>query len=120
MGPLTATQLARLKTDLEQIQGQLLEQLDSGKSATDIVTLDQTLVGRVSRVDAIQQQSKARSTHSQAKNRLDAVRRALNALRSGDYGYCDHCVEPIPFARLRARPETRYCIGCQDKIDRQR
>lgn len=104
---------------LLQLQGKLQEQLELSQSSTAAVTLDQTLVGRVSRMDAMQQQGVAISTSEKAQARLRKVNIALAALKSGDYGYCARCDEEIGYDRLRAQPEARLCITCQDAADRQ-
>lgn len=44
---------------------------------------------------------------------LEEIELALERLRQGRYGTCEGCGEAIPFARLRARPATRYCVACQ-------
>lgn len=47
---------------------------------------------------------------------LDAIEgritRALLKLGEGSYGVCDGCGEPIPAGRLRAAPESIYCVRC--------
>src|SRR6266850_2611331 len=48
-------------------------------------------------------------------NRLSA---ALDRLKSGDYGTCVECEEPISPARLQALPEVTTCVRCQDRIER--
>jgi DnaK suppressor protein len=52
-------------------------------------------------------------------NRLDyaklrLIEEALDRLKSGDYGICLCCEEPIPPKRLNAVPWARYCIRCQE------
>lgn len=45
---------------------------------------------------------------------LRMVDEALDRLKSGDYGICQACEEPIPPKRLRALPWARYCLTCQE------
>lgn len=119
MAALNQEQLQELRTLLQRLQQELQEQMQLSKSATAAVTLDQTLVGRVSRMDALQQQSVALSTKEKAQTRLRRVNIALAAMESGDYGYCARCDAGIGFGRLSAQPEARLCIACQDMADRQ-
>lgn len=42
---------------------------------------------------------------------------ALERLRSGEYGICTDCCGRIPIARLRACPEARRCVACQQRQD---
>ena len=48
---------------------------------------------------------------------LRLVEEALDRVRSGDYGICLACEQPIPAKRLRAVPWASYCVRCQD-LDR--
>jgi RNA polymerase-binding transcription factor DksA len=43
---------------------------------------------------------------------LEEVEHALAKLDSGDYGTCESCGQPIPEARLEAKPAARLCISC--------
>ncbi len=45
---------------------------------------------------------------------LDTINRSLERLAVGAHGICEDCEEPIPFARLQARPMTTLCIPCQE------
>jgi len=47
---------------------------------------------------------------------LRLVDEALDRMRSGDYGSCLACEEPIPPKRLQALPWARYCVRCQEKV----
>jgi len=51
---------------------------------------------------------------------LRLIEEALDRLRSGDYGTCMGCEEPIPVKRLRALPWARYCVACQETIGTER
>jgi len=119
MSELNPQQLQELQAILLRLQSDLQEQLQLSKAATAAVTLDQTLVGRVSRMDAMQQQSVALSTKEKAQTRLRKVTIALSTIESGDYGYCARCDEGIGYGRLKAQPEARLCIACQDSVDKQ-
>ncbi|HZY19015.1 MAG TPA: TraR/DksA family transcriptional regulator [Ramlibacter sp.] len=41
---------------------------------------------------------------------LREVIEARERMQRGEYGRCEECDEPIPFERLKARPEARFCI----------
>ena len=47
-----------------------------------------------------------------ARRRLAEVDAALERLSAGTYGRCDRCGQPIPDARLEARPTARTCVAC--------
>jgi len=42
---------------------------------------------------------------------------ALERARSGGYGVCEDCQQPIEAERLRFRPESTRCVTCQAKQD---
>ena len=44
--------------------------------------------------------------------RTAEVAHALRKLDAGTYGTCEACGELIPDARLRARPDARFCARC--------
>lgn len=119
MTSLSHKQKNTLKNALLFCQQDLNEQLVISEQAAEIVTLDQTAVGRVSRIDALQQQSMAISTRGKAKLKLQKIAVALNAIANEDYGYCKQCDEDIPFKRLEIQPEAALCIVCQSKTDQR-
>ncbi len=76
------------------------------------VELDQTKVGRLSRMDAMQQQAMAQTSARRTEVDLQRIRTAISRLRSGDYGYCVRCDEEIAQKRLEIDPATLICIDC--------
>ncbi len=114
---LTPEEKARLKTQLQHRVVELEQQLGLSENSTAVVTLDQSAVGRVSRVDALQQQSMALSLQRSAQQTLKQVQVALASIERDCFGYCQHCDEPIAFARLQIQPATRFCLKCQSAAD---
>ncbi|HHO51418.1 MAG TPA: TraR/DksA family transcriptional regulator [Deltaproteobacteria bacterium] len=76
------------------------------------VELDQGAVGRLSRMDALQQQAMAQAQEQRTRLRLDQIHSALLRLDAGDYGTCARCGEEIAEGRLAARPEAPFCLEC--------
>lgn len=76
------------------------------------VELDQSRVGRLSRMDALQGQALAQETVRRRKNELSRIETALQRVTSGEYGYCVNCDEEIPDKRLAVDPSTPLCIDC--------
>ena len=114
---LTRAQMQELHSLLLANRVKLEQQLQDGESATDVVVLDQTSVGRVSRVDAMQQQSMAVSTRANAQTNLRKIIAALKRIDADDYGFCSKCDQSIEFKRLRVQPQASYCLNCQDQLD---
>jgi DnaK suppressor protein len=76
------------------------------------VELDQTTVGRLSRMDALQRQAMAQAAERQRQTRTARLTAALERLEAGDYGYCVRCGEAIAAQRLAIDPAAPTCIGC--------
>ena len=109
--------LKYFKKRLEERLEDLTAGLECQKKGTAPVELDQTRVGRLSRMDAMQQQAM-----SQAVSRLTDLERqrilsALDRLKSGNYGYCITCHEKIAEGRLRFDPSVLMCISCAKEAD---
>ncbi len=92
--------------------------IESGADAAKPVELDQP-IGRLTRMDAIQQQQMARAARAALNVRRGQVLSALAAIDAGTYGECKHCEEPIAYPRLQARPESSLCIACQEELERR-
>lgn len=74
-------------------------------------------IGRVSRIDAIQQQKMAQAEQGRARLRLQAVQAALERVEDEEYGFCCQCGEPVGYKRLWARPESPFCVPCQEMLE---
>lgn len=116
---LTVAQAEELKGLLITLKAELEDLLALSKEATKTVELDQP-IGRVSRIDAIQQQKMASTNRSNAKIRLLQTKAALAAFEIDEYGDCKQCEEPIGYERLKARPEAPLCLTCQSRVEARR
>ena len=74
------------------------------------VELDQTQQGRLSRMDAMQQQAMAAETQRRRQRDVHLLDAALKRLDEGEYGYCVNCGEAIGTERLVLDPATPFCI----------
>ncbi len=119
MDELSTKQLAELKKLLVQLQKELAEAITDGAEATKPVELDSS-IGRVTRIDAIQQQSMAKAGREANKLRLSQVEVALKVMEQDNYGECISCGEFIPFKRLLVKPESLFCVECKEENEQQR
>lgn len=113
---LTDAQLLQQRQKLQALQLDLEQLLASGSDA-EVVELDQSRQGRLSRMDAMQQQAMAVAKRSTYQKQLREVLLAVKRMEEGDYGFCELCDAPIPFARLQIRPEAKLCLSCQASTD---
>jgi len=107
----------RFRKLLHQQRKEILEVLESGKSAAGTVKLDQTSVGRLSRMDALQSQAMLQEATRRREQLLQDIDESLSKIESGDYGTCEQCGEEIAEKRLLFNPTVLYCIGCSSKLE---
>ena len=50
---------------------------------------------------------------------MDKIEVALAKIKSGTFGTCEECEEPISLKRLQARPEAPLCIQCKEAQERE-
>ncbi len=90
-----------------------LEALDAATSTNRAaVTLDQTSVGRLSRMDAMQQQAMANATSQRRQLDISKAKAALLRIKDSEYGYCAECGDAIARKRLQHNPAVPTCITC--------
>ena len=76
------------------------------------VTLDQQSVGRLSRMDAIQQQNMSLATETNRKQRILKIENTLKRIDHNIFGICIDCNEFISEKRLSIDPTVLKCIDC--------
>ena len=98
----------------------LLEEMDELRALSDgsrdsraPVELDQQSVGRLSRMDAMQQQSMDLAREERRRQRLAMLAAALRRMEEDEFGYCLSCGDDIAAARLVADPAATLCVDCQ-------
>jgi DnaK suppressor protein len=112
MTELNARQLTELHKALLELRAKLHKMLVDSNGGAQPVSLDEP-IGRLSRMDAIQQQSMVQANRCTALTRLARIEAALRRYADNEYGLCLECDEPIGYARLMAQPEAPFCISCQ-------
>lgn len=94
--------------------------LQRAGASGDIVALDQASVGRLSRMDALQQQAMALGLTQRVAVRIRRIEAALARLDADRFGLCCQCGSQIEPARLDADPTTVFCAGCQEDREAER
>ncbi|MBZ0071139.1 MAG: TraR/DksA C4-type zinc finger protein [Gammaproteobacteria bacterium] len=107
----------RFKTLLERIRDELLATDDTGRDAAGTVVLDQSSVGRLSRMDAMQSQAIAIEAQRRRELQLKRIELALARIAAAEYGVCMDCDEYIDPRRLEIDPTATLCIACANKRD---
>lgn len=83
-----------------------------GREGQQVVELDQQAIGRLSRMDALQNQAMANAQAARRADERRRIRAALTRIDDGEYGYCTECGEPLDPARLRVDPALPRCAAC--------
>ena len=115
---LTDAQAEELRAALVALEAELSAAVAGSQDAAATVELDAP-IGRLSRMDAIQQQKMAEASREGMALRASQARAALSRFAEGQYGECVSCEEPVGYARLRARPEAPFCIACQSSREQR-
>lgn len=97
--------LLELKQELEALSSDAAD-------ARAPVELDQTRVGRLSRMDALQGQAMNNAIAARRRQKLLAIEAALSRLDDEEFGYCVKCGEEIPLKRLELDPTAATCAHC--------
>ena len=114
---MSEASLADMRVRLETERAALRDNLTDNSAASAPVELDQTRQGRLSRMDAMQQQAMAQANAANSRVRLAAIEAAIRRIDDGSYGECMECGEPVSVPRLNARPEARLCIACKSAAE---
>ena len=102
----TRDRLNALKAETEELS-------KISASERQAVQLDQQSVGRLSRMDAMQQQAMAQAQQRNRAATLVRIDQAFKLINEGEYGYCLQCGEEIPEKRLEIDPTATHCVGCK-------
>ena len=111
---MTEDEIASFRTRLLEMQAELLELDSISKDSTATVVLDQSSVGRLSRMDALQGQQMALEAERRRKQELRQIKAALARTERDEFGYCASCGEEIAVGRLTINPTAVNCVDCSD------
>ena len=110
--------LIKQKSRILKSLGQLEETTENNQrgNATDTVGVPTHLAELSS--DAVERDLEINLTSSES-NILQLIEEALKKIDQKKYGRCENCNKPIPVKRLKAIPYTKYCIECQNKMEKK-
>ena len=103
--------LLKLREELESVA-------ETGNESAAVVELDQTKIGRLSRMDAMQAQAMAKASGHRREAMLRNIEAALQRIDAGSYGICFDCDETINPKRLEFDPTASRCIDCASKAEK--
>lgn len=100
--------LPRLREELDELHQASGATIEHRKP----VELDQQSVGRLSRMDAMQQQAMATALDARRNGRIRALEAAIVRMMSDEFGWCSACGEFIGEKRLELDPTAMRCREC--------
>lgn len=106
----------------DKVKKEILEKLEHVKSRVESLSelskpvAPDNAIGRITRMDAIQQKSVNERHLRTAEETILKLEEALLAVDSSGFGLCSRCQTPIPFNRLMALPESRSCVTCAGRL----
>ena len=112
MNHLTPAQRDELAGLLDRELAKLERSMRMTDEAARPVELDQSAVGRLSRMDSLQNQGLTRNLQERERAKLGLIASALRRIQDGTYGACRECGTAVPFERLLVFPEAPTCAGC--------
>ena len=96
---------------LEELEREIREDMDANPEDSGVVELDSS-IGRLSRMDALQNQQMALELKRRQENQLLRIENAFKRLAKGHYSLCGKCKKPIEEDRLEVFPDTVTCVRC--------
>ena len=107
-----------VREHLIEKRAELLRLMSATEGSRKPVELAQATLGRLSRMDAMQQQAMALEAERRRVSELKRIEAALHRIDEGEYGYCVSCGEPIEPTRLELDPTVPTCIKCARAAER--
>lgn len=106
------------KKDLKHVEEKIAEEISKTeasilhyKELTKPIA-PENAIGRISRMDAINNKSVNEAALKQAEQKLKNLKIALSNINDTDFGLCFKCHSQIPIGRILLMPHTRYCVNC--------
>lgn len=108
---MTSEQKQQLLTKLEKEKINLEAKIVELRELTRPIAPDCS-IGRVSRMDAINNKSINEAALRKAEEKIKTIRFALEDIHKPDFGKCRQCGEEIQFGRLMVMPGSSLCVRC--------
>ncbi len=111
-------QLQHYRERLTKLRQETLDEAERVADDSAPVELDQSRVGRLSRMDAMQQQAMAKAQKQRRELQLKRIEGAFQRIEAGNYGQCVKCGEAIAEERMEFDPTAFFCPPCAEKAKR--
>lgn len=105
---------ALLKQKIIDTIAQTREEVRHLEDATQPIA-PENAIGRVSRMDAINNKSVSEAALRSSKKKLSSLEAALTKIDDPDFGICVRCRQAIAPARLMFLPQSNRCVRCAER-----
>ena len=106
------------KAQIQEIKLKLQTEIESTQIKINKYTIlckpiaPENSIGRISRMDAINNKSVVEAALREAKNKMQQLLQMQIKINDDDFGTCVKCKNTIPFGRLMIRPHSKFCVHC--------
>ena len=106
------------ETQKKEIHKKLLHEIDNTQKKIEEYTelckpiAPENSIGRISRMDAINNKSVVEAALREAKNKMQQLKVKQTKITDADFGSCIKCKKHIPLTRLIIRPQSKFCVNC--------
>jgi DnaK suppressor protein len=105
----------KIKETVENKISEIESELQMLEEANKPISPD-SAYGRISRIDAINNQSITETTLKDKKTTLHRLKYSLSKIDNEEYGKCYKCGKDINIKRIMSIPYASYCIDCANKF----
>jgi DnaK suppressor protein len=116
---MTPNELEQARNRLTTLRATLAAEKDAAAESIAPVELDQARLGRLSRMDGMQQQAMAQEQDRRRDTQLKRIEGAFQRLDKGTYGNCVTCGAAISEARMEFDPTVFFCQTCATKAEKR-
>lgn len=111
---MTSEEKQQFHEKLLKVRERIQDEIETLEDKTQPISPENS-IGRVSRMDAINNKGVAEYSLRQAQRRLNAVNAWLLKLDTDAFGKCVTCKNEIPFKRLMFMPHSLKCMHCANR-----
>lgn len=108
---MTKEELKNIEKTIQEEIKKTLQSISNLKELTKPIA-PENAIGRISRMDAINNKSVNEATLAKAKQKLKNLEITLSNINEPDFGICAKCNQTIPIGRIMLMPHSRFCVNC--------
>lgn len=108
---MTKKELKNIESLIKEEIEKTIQSIENYKNLTKPIA-PENAIGRVSRMDAINNKSVNEAALKQAELKLKNLKITLTNLNEPEFGICAKCANTIPVGRIMLMPHSRFCVNC--------